>query len=234
MEYQVFKTLANQYEIEVSQQQYDDLLVYAHSLIDYNKHVNLTTIVELDQIFIKHFLDSLLVLKYIKDSSLVADVGTGAGFPGLVLAIFLPNCTFTLIEPTQKRVVFLHQVVEKLNLKNVIIIQQRAEDLQSYKEHFDVVLSRAVARLDILLELCVPLIKVEGIFIALKGAHGTDEVDISKNALKELKASITTIEKVLLDVKGEQAIRQNIVISKVAKTPNKYPRMYSKIKKQPL
>jgi 16S rRNA (guanine527-N7)-methyltransferase len=234
MEYQVFKTLANQYDIEVTQQQYDDLMVYAMLLIDYNKHVNLTTIVEIDQIFIKHFLDSLLVSKYIKNMSLVADVGTGAGFPGLVLAIFFHECTFTLIEPTQKRVVFLYQVVKKLNLKNVIIIQQRAEDLQSYKEHFDVVLSRAVARLDILLELCVPLIKVKGIFIALKGVHGIEEVDISKNALKELKASITTIDELILDVQGEQATRQNIIIFKEAKTPNKYPRMYSKIKKQPL
>jgi 16S rRNA (guanine527-N7)-methyltransferase len=234
MEYQVFKTLAKQYDIEVTQQQYDDLMVYASLLIDYNKHVNLTTIVELDQIFIKHFLDSLLVSKHINNMSSVADVGTGAGFPGLVLAIFLPECAFTLIEPTQKRVVFLYQVVEKLNLKNVIIIQQRAEDLHSYKEHFDVVLSRAVARLDILLELCIPLIKVKGIFIALKGVHGLDEINISKNALKELKTSIATVEEVALDVNGEQVTRQNIIIFKAARTPNKYPRMYSKIKKQPL
>ncbi len=234
MEYQVFNQLANQYGLEITKQEHDALMEYANLLIDYNKKVNLTAIVELDQIFIKHFLDSLLVLKHVNQKMAIADVGTGAGFPGMVLALFLPNSTFTLIEPTKKRVVFLHQVVEKLKLKNVIIIQQRAEDLQSYKEHFDVVLSRAVARLDILLELCVPLIKVNGLFIALKGAQGKDEITVSKNAFKELNASILTIEEITLNMQQEQAVRQNIVITKHKQTPSKYPRMYSKIKKQPL
>ncbi len=234
MDYQAFERIASTYGLIITQKQYDDLLVYAKRLIDYNQKVNLTAIIELDQIFIKHFLDSLLVVKYIGDGQKVADVGTGAGFPGLVLALFLPNCMFTLIEPTQKRVVFLQSIKEELDLSNVEIQNERAEDLKHLKETFDVVVSRAVARLDILLELCIPLVRVKGTFIALKGAQGKAELSISENALKVLKAKVKVIEEIILDDGQTKALRQNIVIEKEAKTPNIYPRLYSKIKKQPL
>ena len=234
MDYQQFKEFASTYDIDVSKAQHQALMIYANHLIDYNKKVNLTAIVEIDQIFIKHFLDSLLVLKHLKDNQHVADIGSGAGFPGLVLAIFLPNTNFSLIEPTNKRVVFLNEMIDILHLNNVNVIQSRAEDSKDKRETFDVVVSRAVARLDILVELCVPLLKLNGLFIALKGAHANDEIEVSNNALKVLKATIEDVEEIELHYDNEIAKRNNVIIRKLEKTPNKYPRLYSKIKKQPL
>lgn len=234
MEYHAFSLLAKNYNIEVSQQQYQSLYSYATMLIDYNKKVNLTAIVEINEIFIKHFLDSLLVLDAVATSKTLADVGTGAGFPGMILALFLPKVEVTLIEPTHKRVVFLQQVQESLGLKNVTILEKRAEDLQDYREYFDVVVSRAVARMDILLELCIPLVKKDGMFIALKGVHGKEELEVANNALHELKAEVKSFEEINLQYQDTSVTRVNIIVIKKSKTPNKYPRMYSKIKKQPL
>lgn len=234
MNYQQFHSLAKTFDIEVSQAQYQSLSMYASMLIEYNKKVNLTAIVEINDIFIKHFLDSLFVLNSVSSSKTLADVGTGAGFPGMVLALFLPNVQVTLIEPTHKRVVFLQQVKDALHLNNVSILEKRAEDTAEFREYFDVVVSRAVARLDILLELCVPLVKVNGQFIALKGSHGKEEIDVATDALSELKAKIKTIQEVNIEHQGITMTRQNIVITKKSKTPSKYPRIYSKIKKQPL
>lgn len=234
MEYSQFQQLASSYDVLINKTNYNQLIKYANHLIEYNNKVNLTAIVEIDQIFIKHFLDSLLVLKYVNDNESVADIGTGAGFPGLVLAIFSPNTNFELVEPTQKRVNFLKEVIENLGLKNVIVHNARAEDLVEHKEKFDVVLSRAVARLDILSELCIPLTKVNGLFVALKGAHALDECEIASNALSLLYATIESIDTFELPDKDKPVIRNNIIIRKQKKTPNKYPRMYSKIKKQPL
>lgn len=234
MEYQAFSLLAKTYNIEVSQTQYQSLLSYATMLIDYNKKVNLTAIVDIDEIFVKHFLDSLLVLEYVTVSKTLADVGTGAGFPGMVLALFLPTVQVTLIEPTHKRCVFLEQVKEELHLDNVTIVEKRAEDLSEYREYFDIVVSRAVARLDILLELCVPLVKIGGNFVALKGAHGKEEIEVSTNALKELKSEITRIQEIEVAYNEQSMTRINVIVTKKNKTLNKYPRMYSKIKKQPL
>lgn len=234
MNYQQFHSLAKTFDIEVSQAQFQSLSMYASMLIEYNKKVNLTAIVEINDIFIKHFLDSLFVLNSVSSSKTLADVGTGAGFPGMVLALFLPNVQVTLIEPTHKRVVFLQQVKDALHLNNVSILEKRAEDTAEFREYFDVVVSRAVARLDILLELCVPLVKVNGQFIALKGSHGKEEIDVATDALSELKAKIKTIQEVNIEHQGITMTRQNIVIIKKSKTPSKYPRIYSKIKKQPL
>lgn len=234
MNYQQFHSLAKTFDIEVSQAQFQSLSMYASMLIEYNKKVNLTAIVEINDIFIKHFLDSLFVLNSVSSSKTLADVGTGAGFPGMVLALFLPNVQVTLIEPTHKRVVFLQQVKDALHLNNVSILEKRAEDTAEFREYFDVVVSRAVARLDILLELCVPLVKVNGQFIALKGSHGKEEIDVATDALSELKAKIKTIQEVNIEHQGITMTRQNIVITKKSKTPSKYPRIYSKIKKQPL
>ena|SRR5690554_1203429 len=234
MEYTQFQQLASTFDVDVSQGMYDQLKIYANHLIEYNNKVNLTAIVEVDQIFIKHFLDSLLVLKHVQDKEIVADIGTGAGFPGLVLAIFSPNTKFELVEPTQKRVAFLLEVVNLLGLHNVVVHNARAEELEKHKEKYDVVVSRAVARLDILSELCIPLVKVNGLFIALKGAHAMEEIEISKNALSLLYATIESVEMLKLPYKDEIAIRNNIIMRKHKKTANKYPRMYSKIKKQPL
>jgi len=234
MEYHAFSLLAKSYNIEVSQENYESLFAYATMLIDYNKKVNLTAIIEINEIFVKHFLDSLLILESVSSCKTLADVGTGAGFPGMILALFLPKVEITLIEPTHKRVVFLQQIQESLGLKNVTILEKRAEEIQDYREYFDVVVSRAVARLDILLELCIPLVKKDGIFIALKGVHGKEELEVANNALRELKAEIKSIQEVNLQYQDISVTRVNMIVTKKSKTPNKYPRIYSKIKKQPL
>jgi 16S rRNA (guanine527-N7)-methyltransferase len=234
MDYQTFYSMAQTFNIEVSQTQYQSLTTYADMLIDYNKKVNLTAIVEIDEIFIKHFLDSLLILESVSHSKTLADVGTGAGFPGMVLALFSPTVQVTLIEPTHKRVVFLEEVKDALQLDNVTILEKRSEDTHDYREYFDVVVSRAVARLDILLELCIPLVKVNGKFIALKGSRGKEEIEVALHALTELKSEIETIQEIVLNQQNDSVTRQNIIVIKKSKTPNKYPRMYSKIKKQPL
>lgn len=234
MNYTDFANLCQAYDIDLTKAQYQSLLSYAQHLIAYNQKVNLTAIVEMDDIFIKHFLDSLLVLRYIEANFKVGDVGSGAGFPGLVLAIFKPQSQFTLIEPTLKRCIFLNEMVQILNLDNVTIINARAEDLVDQKGSFDIILSRAVARLDILCELCIPLVKVKGYFIALKGAHGLEELDIAKNALKELHSHLLKTDSHTLPQQGELALRHNLIFEKLKQTPSHYPRNYSRIKKQPL
>lgn len=198
MDYIQFQQLCHQYQIDVSRNQFNQLSAYAHYLVTYNKKVNLTAIVDMDEIFIKHFLDSMLVLKHIDKQAHIADVGSGAGFPGLVLAIFLEESHVTLIEPTTKRVNFLADVVALLKLKNVTIINERAEALKKERESYDVVVSRAVARLDILSELCLPLVKVHGKFIALKGAHGQFELEAAQSALKILHANVEQVDSLKL------------------------------------
>ncbi len=234
MEYLQFQQIATEYEIVVTEKNFKQLIQYANHLIDYNNKVNLTAIVEVDQVFIKHFLDSLLILKHTQDKELVADIGTGAGFPGLVLAVFSPNTTFELVEPTQKKVAFLQEVIEMLGLNNVIVHNARAEELVDYKDKYDVVVSRAVARLDILSELCIPLVKVNGLFIALKGAQAQQEIEVASNALSTLNSEVESIDTQKISDGDEYIVRNNIIIRKLKKTSNKYPRMYSKIKKQPL
>ena len=151
----------------------DSLYIYYEMLYETSKVMNLTTIVELEEAYIKHFYDSLLMSKVVdltKELTL-ADIGTGAGFPGLVLKIVYPNLKVTLIEPIGKRCKFLQSVIDRLELKYIYVVNERAEDaVKKYRESFDVVTARAVASLNILSEICVPFVKINGLFIALKGS----------------------------------------------------------------
>ena len=161
------------------------------------------------------------------------DVGTGAGFPGLVLAICYPNLKVTLLEPLNKRCVFLSEVVTALGLQNVEIVNQRSEDYsKNNREKFDYATARAVARLNILLELVMPLVKVNGTFVALKGRLGYEEVDESKRALELLDCKVSKIQDVKLLTDDDS--RQNIFVLKLKKTHMKYPRNYSQIKNKAL
>ena len=150
----------------------ESLYIYYEMLFETSKVMNLTTIVELEEAYIKHFYDSLLLSKVIDLSQNItlADVGTGAGFPGLVLKIVYPNLNVTLIEPLTKRCKFLQSVIDKLELKGIVVVNDRAENgIKTMRESFDVVTARAVASLNILSEICVPFVKLNGAFIALKG-----------------------------------------------------------------
>lgn len=207
------------------------LFRYYELIHEYNQHMNLTGIDDLHGVYLKHFYDSFTIdpLFIDLDGKTIADLGSGAGFPGMILAIIYPQARHYLIEPLTKRCKFLEVVVKELGLKNVEILNQRAEDIEM---RFDYVVSRAVARLNILLELATPLVRTGGEFIALKGAIASTEIDEAKNALKKLNVEIKVIDEITLPIENSQ--RANIVISKYADTPKGYPRNYGQIKKKPL
>lgn len=218
-------------DFNLSENQVNQLDKYASLLKEYNKVMNLTGIDEYEEVYLKHFYDSLTICSDLEKINWdnLADLGTGAGFPGMVLAIKYPNKKIYLIEPITKRTNFLQIVVDELELDNVVIINKRMEDVE---EIFDVIVSRAVAQLNILLELAIPSIKVGGYFIALKGAKGSEEVKQAANALKVLDTCVVSESEIdLLDEKGK---RINVVCKKINKTNDKYPRNFGQIKKNPL
>ena len=218
----------------LSTEQKNQLHTYFELLVEKNKVMNLTGITEENEVYEKHFYDSLLFSFDIDFSGkTLIDVGTGAGFPGLVLAICYPNLKVTLLEPLNKRCVFLSEVVTALGLQNVEIVNQRSEDYsKNNREKFDYATARAVARLNILLELVMPLVKVNGTFVALKGRLGYEEVDESKRALELLDCKVSKIQDVKLLTDDDS--RQNIFVLKLKKTNMKYPRNYSQIKNKAL
>lgn len=205
---------------------------YADLLKEWNEKMNLTAIVEKEEVIEKHFFDSLLLLNYVDECETLADIGTGAGFPGMVIAIAKPDIKVTLIEPTGKRCTFLETIKKELSLNNVEIINKRAEECVSiYREMYDVVTARAVANLQVLAELCIPFVKINGQFISMKGSLGEEEAKLAKHAFKELGASEPIVESsALLD--GSKRIF--VIGKKIKDTPSKYPRAYAKIKKKPL
>lgn len=213
----------------------DSLYIYYEMLYEISKVMNLTTIVELEEAYIKHFYDSLLMSKVVdltKELKL-ADIGTGAGFPGLVIKIVYPNLKVTLIEPIGKRCKFLQSVIDRLELKDIYVINERAEDaVKKYRESFDIVTARAVASLNILSEICVPFVKINGLFIALKGSSYQEEIDNACRAVGKLKVKLT--KKVLLELPLKLGERSILVYKKTESTPDIYPRLYAKIKKNPL
>jgi len=204
---------------------------YLNRLVEVNKVMNLTAITDPEEVYEKHFLDSCLISPHLKPGDKVADVGSGAGFPGLCLAIIRDDIEVTLIEPTAKRCQFLSDLIQTLDLKNVWVINDRAENLSCTREFYDVVTARAVASLAILLELCVPLVKVNGLMIAMKGQKALEELDEAKAALSLLKLRCVNAEPVTLPTAGH---RYNLIFKKDQKTELKYPRAYNQIKKKPL
>lgn len=205
--------------------------VYRNLLYETNQVMNLTAINDADEVREKHFLDSLLLEAMVKENAVVADIGSGAGFPGLPLAIVRNDVQVVCIEPTAKRCSFMMNVVETLGLKNVKVLNKRAEDCSDLKESFDVVTARAVASLPILLELCVPLVKVGGSFIAMKGSNAQEELDKSLNAIKVLNLSQPEIIESELPSAGK---RIHYLFNKDKACPKMYPREYKLIKKKAL
>lgn len=205
---------------------------YRRLLQDWNQRINLTTITQDNEVVEKHFWDSALPFLPYKMEGTLCDVGTGAGFPGAVLAILYPNLEVTLLDPTKKRCVFLEEVRKELGLKNIVIVNQRAEEsVNIYRDIFDYTTARAVAQLNILSELCLPLTKVGGMFIAMKGSNAKEELESAQNAITTLGGQIEQIREDNLP-SGDGRI--NIYIRKESSTPTQYPRDYSQIKKKPL
>lgn len=217
-----------------TQKQLEQLDKYYELIVEYNKVMNLTGITEKEQVYLKHFYDSLTIAKIInlKEEETLCDIGTGAGFPGIVLKILFPNLKITLIDSLNKRIEFLKIVINELNLKDIEAIHSRAEEYAIRNiEKFDVVTSRAVASLNILLELSIPIVKVNKYFISYKG-NISREIFECNNALKQLDCEIEKIEE--FELPKENSKRTIIKIKKKNKTEKKYPRKYSEIKKKSL
>lgn len=224
-------SLKNDLDIELSNEILDKLDLYATFLMEYNEHTNLTAIKEINDIYLKHFYDSLTIVKSIDLNKIatVCDVGTGAGFPGMVLKIVYPHLNVTLIDSNNKKINFLNELIKKLNLTNVKTINSRSEDYaHNHLEFFDLVTARAVTTLPALIELCLPLVKINGYFIPLKG-NVEEEINYSKDILNTLNGSIIDTYKFTLP--EENSVRTLIKIKKNDETPKGYPRSYDKIKK---
>ena len=218
--------------ITLTGEQLEKLEIYKDFLMEYNTHTNLTTIKEENGIYLKHFYDSLTMSEYIKDNDKVLDIGTGAGFPGMVLAIVHENSQFVLLDSNNKKTTFLTQLKEKLNLTNVEIINARAEDYVKYNlEEFDIVTSRAVAELRILAELSIPALKINGLFIPLK-ANIEEELPLFLEALQVLNGRVLEQKEFFLPI--ENSKRTILLVEHFAKTDTLYPRSYDKILKKPL
>ena len=232
-----FKAQMAAFGLPVTEQQCQDFYRYYVALVETNKYMNLTGIVDMHEVIIKHFIDSLSAYDpaYIQDGMHLIDVGTGAGFPGLPLAIYNRNLKVTLFDSLQKRLNFLQSVIDELGLDNARTLHGRAEDLAQSAEHrqaYDLATSRAVARLPILLEWTLPYVKKNGAFIALKGAIYEEEIAESKNALSVLGGQL--IETRPIQLPGLDDKRAVLFIKKVKNTPKKYPRKPKEIKDKPL
>lgn len=217
--------------ISVTKENLASLAKYKDLLVEYNKKFNLTAIKSDEEIYLKHFYDSLTLIKaYSLNGNLkLLDIGTGAGFPGLVLKIFYPDLELTLLDSNHKKIAFLEVVIKELNLKNVTCINSRAENLpKTYREYFDIVTSRAVAHLRILLELSIPYLKVGGKLIAMKGLS-EEEIKESAKILENLDSTIVDTIKFNLPIEGSN--RSLVIIQKNKKTNEIYPRSYDKIVK---
>lgn len=207
---------------------------YFKFLVEYNEFVNLTAITEYDDVMIKHFYDSLILSKALPSGKLkLLDVGAGAGFPSVPNAIINDNLDVTIIDSLNKRIVFLNKLCEKIGVNNVKPIHGRAEEYAlENKESYDVVTARAVARLNILSELCLPFVKKNGLFIAMKSKNGPEELAEALKGIEILGGKVIDV----LDFKlpHDMGERELIVIKKVTNTPSKYPRKFSVIKNSPL
>ena len=229
------KEKLNEFNIEISDNQLEKFDKYMRLLLEWNEKINLTAIVEPDEVKIKHFLDSLTVLKYIHDDDKVIDIGTGAGFPGIPLKIMKPDAKITLLDSLNKRINFLNIVIEELGLKNIETIHGRAEEFarnKMYREKYDVAVSRAVANLSTLTEYMLPFVKVGGRCICMKGANVKEELDKAKNAIQELGGKIEKIDNFYLSNNDNE--RNIIIIKKVKETKSKYPRKAGIPSKEPL
>ncbi|MEE0963279.1 MAG: 16S rRNA (guanine(527)-N(7))-methyltransferase RsmG [Ruminococcus bromii] len=218
-------------EIQITQ-----LETYYNLLVEWNEKMNLTAITDAQGVVVKHFADSVSVLNYVDFpyNSLIIDVGTGAGFPGVVLKIARPDIKLTLLDSLNKRLVFLQNVLGEINL-SADLIHSRAEDGgrdKNLRESFDYAVSRAVANMNVLSEYCLPYVHVGGSFLAFKGRGAESEISAAKSAIKTLGGKIAETYNFALPFDGgERAIVQ---IQKIAETPNKYPRNAGKIKSSPL
>ena len=246
------KNLAKNYNIELSDKQLDMFRKYYEMLIETNKVMNLTAITEFDEVITKHFIDSLSIagvyseiLQYSDDNNddnnvdnsifKLIDIGTGAGFPGIPLKIAFPKIDVVLIDSLNKRVKFLENVINKLELSNIVAVHGRAEEMarnKEYRECFDLCVSRAVANLSTLSEYCLPFVNINGKFISYKASDIEEEVNNANKAITTLGGNLTEVKK--LSLPETDIERAFVIIDKVKKTPKVYPRKAGTASKNPL
>ena len=223
--------------LTITEEQIEKFDKYYEMLIETNKVMNLTSITEYDEVIIKHFIDSLLVVNIfdINQSKKMIDVGTGAGFPGIPIKIMFPHLQITLLDSLNKRINFLQEVSKQVGIDNIEFIHGRAEDfgkLEEYREKYDIATARAVAGLPILMEFCVPFVKVGGYFVCLKGPNANLELEESKAAMDVL--GVEFIEKINIELPESDLNHNILVFKKVKNTPDKYPRKAGKPAKSPI
>lgn len=232
-----FQTALAEQGIVLSEQQLKQFDLYYQLLVEWNQKMNLTSITDQEGVYLKHFYDSVSAAFYVafQQEQTVMDVGAGAGFPSIPLKICFPHLQITIVDSLQKRIHFLEHLAEQLGLEQVQFIHSRAEDAgqnATYREKYDIVLARAVARLTVLAELCLPLAKRGGAFVALKGAKGPEEAQEAKKAISLLGGRLDQIHSFSLP--QDEGERHIIVIQKEKDTAKKYPRKAGIPNKQPL
>ena len=226
------KKICEQNKIMLLEEQIEQFYKYMKLLIEWNQKINLTAIVEPREIIQKHFIDSLSILKYIKEGQSLIDVGTGAGFPGIPIKIATSNVHVTLLDSLQKRVNFLNNVIEELKLTKIEAIHSRAEEYTKQpRESYDIAVSRAVANMSTLTEYLLPYIKINGIAICMKGPNVDEELEKSKKAIKILGGKVEKVEHFFVN---EDMERNLIIIRKINSTPKQYPRKAGKPSKEPI
>lgn len=221
--------------ILLEEKQINQFYQYMQLLLEWNQKINLTAITKPDEIVLKHFIDSLTIAKYIEKNAKLVDVGTGAGFPGIPLKIIREDIEVTLIDSLNKRINFLKEVIEQLSLSKIEVFHSRAEEFgknSKYRENFDCATSRAVANLSTLSEYLIPLVKVKGICISMKGSEVEEEIEQSKKAISVLGGNIETIDKFQLP--NSNINRNIIILRKIRNTPNQYPRKAGLPAKEPI
>ncbi|WP_226038294.1 16S rRNA (guanine(527)-N(7))-methyltransferase RsmG [Aquibacillus saliphilus] len=227
MEVNTFCALLKEKGIELSDKQISQFDMYFQTLVEWNEKMNLTAITEKKEVYVKHFYDSITAAFYFDFSQEihVCDVGAGAGFPSIPLKICFPNIKVTIVDSLQKRITFLNHLANQLELSGVSFYHDRAESFgknSKFRETFDLVMARAVARMSVLSELCLPLCKQNGTFIAMKGPNLEEELQDSKSALDLLGGESKQVHK--FDLPDNNGERNIAIINKKRKTPNKYPR----------
>lgn len=231
-----FKESLKDLGLTLSEHQLEQFMDYYELLIEKNKVMNLTAITQLDEVITKHFVDSLTLVKVLTPTKeKMLDLGTGAGFPGIPLKIAFPELDILLVDSLKKRLTFLDEVIQKLGLKKIETLHGRAEDFgrdARYREKFDLCVSRAVAKLSTLSEYCLPFVRRDGLFVSYKSGTIEEETTQSANAFQKLGAKLVKVEEFMLP--KTQIGRSLVVVKKVAKTPDAYPRSAGKPEKNPL